>query len=92
MNRLDLVEKASFTVKEIAFRNSVHVSTVNRWLKSGKLKSLKIGGSRRITPVQERQFLGSYEPEFHSSLVTNGESDFSAIQRQPVVQDWRASA
>lgn len=79
MNRLDLVGKASFTVREIAARNSVHVSTVNRWIKSGKLKSLRIGGSRRITIAQEGEFLYSHEP------------DFNVTQPQPIGQGWGAS-
>ena len=53
-------EKASYTPKEIAARNSVHVSTVHRWLASGKLGSVKIGALRRITVQQEREFLEAH--------------------------------
>lgn len=49
--------RASYTVKEIAERNNVHVSTVNRWLASRKLKSVKINKLRRVTPEQEQEFL-----------------------------------
>ena len=52
--------RASYTVKEIAERNSVHVSTVNRWLASGKLKSMKINKLRRVTAQQELDFLKSH--------------------------------
>ena len=60
MNRLDLVGRASFTVKEIAVRNGVHVSTVNRWIAANELKSLLIGRCRRITVEQEKEFLDSH--------------------------------
>ena len=58
MNGVELAGKASFTVKEIAARNSVHVSTVNRWIAANELKSLLIGRCRRITVEQEKEFLG----------------------------------
>lgn len=57
MNGYETPGKASFSPKEIAMRNSVHISTVNRWLASGALKSVKIGRLRRITVDQEKEFL-----------------------------------
>lgn len=57
MNGYETPGKASYSPKEIAVRNSVHISTVNRWLASGRLKSVKIGRLRRITVEQEREFL-----------------------------------
>lgn len=54
------VERSSYTVGEIAERNSVHVSTVNRWIASGRLRSIKVGKLRRITVDQEKQFLNSH--------------------------------
>jgi excisionase family DNA binding protein len=60
MNRLESVGKASFTVKEIAARNSVHVSTVNRWIATNSLKSLLIGRCRRIPVEAEKEFLDSH--------------------------------
>lgn len=60
MNGYETPGKASFSPKEIAMRNSVHISTVNRWLAAGQLKSLKIGRLRRITVEQEKEFLTSH--------------------------------
>ena len=60
MNGHETPGKASFSPKEIAMRNSVHISTVNRWLAAGQLKSVKIGRLRRITVEQERDFLNSF--------------------------------
>jgi excisionase family DNA binding protein len=57
MNGNISIGRSSFTVNEIAIRNSVHVSTVNRWIASGRLRSTKIGKLRRITVEQERAFL-----------------------------------
>jgi excisionase family DNA binding protein len=60
MNGYESIGRASFSPKEIAVRNSVHISTVNRWLASGQLKSVKIGRLRRITVEQEKDFLRSH--------------------------------
>ena len=60
MNGYETPGKASFSPKEIALRNSVHISTVNRWLAAGQLMSVKIGRLRRITVEQERDFLNSF--------------------------------
>lgn len=57
--RID-VGRSSYTVSEIAERNRVHISTVNRWIASGRLRSLKLGKLRRITADQEKQFLNSH--------------------------------
>jgi excisionase family DNA binding protein len=54
------IGKASYAPKEIAVRNSVHISTVHRWLSTGRLKSAKIGGLSRITVQQEKEFLDSH--------------------------------
>jgi excisionase family DNA binding protein len=52
--------RASYTVNEIADRNRVHVSTVNRWIASGRIKSIKVGKLRRITVNQEKEFLDKH--------------------------------
>jgi excisionase family DNA binding protein len=57
--RID-VGRSSYKVSEIAERNRVHISTVNRWIASGRLRSIKIGKLRRITVDQEKQFLNSH--------------------------------
>jgi excisionase family DNA binding protein len=51
------VGRSSYTVNEIAERNKVHISTVNRWIASGRLRSVKVGKLRRITVNQEKEFL-----------------------------------
>jgi excisionase family DNA binding protein len=57
MDTLTEVGRASYTVNEIAERNKVHVSTVNRWIASGRIRSIKVGKLRRITVNQEHDFL-----------------------------------
>lgn len=52
--------KYSYTIPEYAERHSVSKATVFRWLKSGKLDSLKIGHLRRITIEDESAFLAKY--------------------------------
>ena len=54
------VGRSSYTVNEIAERNKVHVSTVNRWIASGRIKSIKVGKLRRITVNQEQDFLDKH--------------------------------
>ena len=61
MDRYKSAGKASFTTAEIAARNSVHRSTVYRWIDAGILKSIKIGRCRRVTVDQEKEFLDSYQ-------------------------------
>lgn len=47
----------TLTVRQLAARHSVSIATVHRWIKSGRLNSLKIGRLRRITLDQEQAFL-----------------------------------
>lgn len=54
------VGRSSYTVNEIAERNKVHASTVNRWIASGRIKSIKVGKLRRITVNQEQEFLDKH--------------------------------
>jgi len=60
MNNNETTGKSSYTPREIAERNSVNISTVNRWIADKRLKSLKIGRLRRITWQQEQEFLNSH--------------------------------
>lgn len=60
MKLLDSAKRKTFTVKEIAVRYSVSVSTVYRWIASGKLKSILIGRCRRVLLEQEEEFLNSH--------------------------------
>ncbi len=46
-----------FTVNEIAEKLKVHPQTVYRWIYQGKLKSLKIHSSVRITEEQYEEFI-----------------------------------
>ena len=45
------------TVKEVATELGVHQQTVYRWIKSGKLESIKIGGAVRIEEYALYQFI-----------------------------------
>lgn len=60
MNNSESAGKSSYTPREIAERNSVNISTVNRWIAEKRLKSLKIGRLRRVTWQQEQDFLNSH--------------------------------
>jgi len=50
-------ERAAFTPEEIAKRASVGRTTVYLEMKAGRLRSLKVGKLRRITPAMEREWL-----------------------------------
>lgn len=45
------------TVEEIASKLQVHWQTVLKFIKSGKLKAVKLGRGYRIDPVDLAQFL-----------------------------------
>ena len=45
------------TVQEIAKTLKVHEQTVFRWIREGKLESVKIGRNQRITKEQFDQFV-----------------------------------
>ena len=45
-----------WTVQQYADHWQVHRLTVNNWLKDGKLGSIKVGATRRITPRHDREF------------------------------------
>lgn len=54
---------AVYTVPEICALMNVSRETVYRWLRTGELRSLKVGGLRRITEDQLNEFLASKEEE-----------------------------
>jgi excisionase family DNA binding protein len=47
------------TVEEVARRLSVHVDTVRRWIRSGELKAINLGGPAgyRITKTELDRFI-----------------------------------
>ena len=45
------------TVQEIAKNLKVHEQTVFRWIREGKLESIKIGRNQRISKEQLDQFI-----------------------------------
>jgi excisionase family DNA binding protein len=52
------VEKL-YTIKQVAEMFSVHPNTVRRWIKQGKLKTIKLEvGTERITESELRVFMG----------------------------------
>lgn len=46
------------TRQEIADRLRVTTRTIDRWIKQGKLKSIKVGGVVRITEEEYQKFIG----------------------------------
>jgi excisionase family DNA binding protein len=50
------------TVKQVAERLQVHVITVQRWLRAGKLRGIRLGGTKagwRIPESELRRFLSA---------------------------------
>lgn len=48
-----------YTIKQVAEMFSVHPNTVRRWIKQGKLKTIKLEvGTERITESELRVFMG----------------------------------
>ena len=48
-----------YTIKQVAEIFSVHANTVRRWIKEGKLKTVKLEvGTERITETELRVFMG----------------------------------
>jgi len=46
-----------YTVKEVATMLKMHKQTIHNWIISGKLDSVKIGNTRRISQEQLNKFL-----------------------------------
>jgi len=49
--------KAYYTTEEIANMLSIHVATVRRWIRDGKLPAILLGKSYRVTREDLVQFL-----------------------------------
>ena len=48
-----------YTIKQVAEMFSVHPNTVRRWIKQGKLKTIKLEvGTERITESELKVFMG----------------------------------
>jgi excisionase family DNA binding protein len=56
-----------YTVEEVAARLGVHPDTVRRWIKSGELRAINLGGRAgyRITEQAYKQFLQEREGGGH---------------------------
>lgn len=51
------IQRASYSIPEIAERHNVSVATVYRWIAAGQLESVKLNGLRRVLAEQETRFL-----------------------------------
>jgi len=49
--------KAYYTTEEIAKMLSIHVATVRRWIREGKLPAILLGKSYRVAKEDLRRFL-----------------------------------
>lgn len=48
-----------YTIKQVAEHFSVHPNTVRRWVRQGKLKTIKLEtGTERITETELKSFMG----------------------------------
>ena len=47
------------TIKEIAAMLKVHEGTVRRWIRNGKLASVKVGESVRVTNAEFQRFVNA---------------------------------
>ena len=48
-----------YTIKQVAEIFSVHANTVRRWIREGKLKTIKLEvGTERITESELKSFMG----------------------------------
>ena len=56
-----LENKKAYTFQEAAKQIGVSVATLYRWMHDGKLKTIKIAGTRRITAQQLSDLLRSHE-------------------------------
>ena len=55
-------ESKWFSVEGVAAELSVSKETVRRWIRSGKLKTVRAGRKYRISPDDLRAFLGATPP------------------------------
>ena len=65
------MENTSMTIAQFAARHCVSKPTVYRWLKDGRLSSIKIGHVRRVTKLQELNFLKRHGVQATNSYEQN---------------------
>ncbi len=56
-------ETIYLTVKDIATRLQVSEQTVWRWIRSGELPSIKLGGQYRVSPDDLQDFLKKHRKQ-----------------------------
>ena len=56
-----MTSKIAYTFQEAADQIGVSIATLYRWMHDGKLKTIKIAGTRRITAQQLSDLLRSHE-------------------------------
>ena len=56
-----VVERRALRIGEVAQSLGVSQSKVYQWLASGALKSVRVDGSRRVTPAQLDRFIAERE-------------------------------
>jgi excisionase family DNA binding protein len=52
-----------FTVQEISKMLKIHEQTIFRWIREGKLESIKVGRNQRVTKEQLDNFLNKNKEE-----------------------------
>jgi len=65
-----MTTKLLLNAKETAATLGITVNQVYRYMKEGKLKSFKMGGSRRFTQENIKAFIESYAKENEEEKVT----------------------
>ena len=62
-----MANETLYTVEEIAKLLSVHPETIRKWIKSGEMRAIKLGGPAgyRISQSALDQFLREREDEAH---------------------------
>jgi excisionase family DNA binding protein len=60
-----LINKHLYTVEEVAERLNLHVKTVRRFIRAGRLPAKRIGKEYRITAAALDEFAGTPLPEQH---------------------------
>ena len=58
-----MINRNAFTVKEIASRNGISHVTVYKEINGGRLRSFKLGKSRRISAEAETEWVRAREAE-----------------------------
>jgi excisionase family DNA binding protein len=60
------------TVEQVAQRLQVHAETVRRWLRAGRLKGLRLGGTKLGYRISERELTRFLEREGTGEGERNG--------------------